>query len=109
MGGGEFWPPWFFALSRKISPATYDETSCKFLLYTYEDSRNSIWSKKLSRGHVEDINVAWVENHKNKDCIFRVLRGILEGLFMKPVFLDLSNFMVLKRHFLGGIHKIKAA
>ena len=71
-----------FFLSQKISLATYDQTLCKFLFYTYEDSRNLIWSKKLSRGHVEDINRAWVENCNNKNCIFRVLRGILEGFFL---------------------------
>ena len=56
---------------------------CKFLFYTCEDSRNLIWSRKLSRGHVIDIFVAWVENSNIKNCNFRVLRGILEGLFMK--------------------------
>ena len=45
----------FLRLSQKFFPATYDETLCKFLLYTYEDSHNLFWSKKLLRGHVEDI------------------------------------------------------
>ena len=30
--------------------ATYYETLYKFLLYTYEDSCNSIWSKKILGG-----------------------------------------------------------
>ena len=64
----------------------------------------------MSRGHVEDINVAWVENCKNKNCNFRVLRGILEGFFIKqklfkikkykgrsPLFFDLSIFGAKKR------------
>ena len=63
--------------------ATYDETLCKFLVYTYEDSRNLIWSKKLYRGHVVDIYLPWVENGNVKGCNFRVLKGILEGFFMK--------------------------
>ena len=78
-GGGHICPTTFISsFISKNFPATYDETLCKFLLYTYEDSRNLFWSKKLSRGHVEHINVAWVENCKNKNCNFRVLRGILE-------------------------------
>ena len=81
-GGGL--PPIFISLFiSKNFPTTYDETLCKFLLYIYEDSRNLIWSKKLSRGHVEYIYVAWVENVNFKNCNFRVLRGILEGLFIK--------------------------
>ena len=91
-------------LSQKFSPATYDETLCKFLFCTYEDSCNLIWSKKLSRGHVVDIYITWVEN-----CIFRVLRGIFLGVSLKqkllkiekyqgrwPFFLDLSIFRVKK-------------
>ena len=78
-GWGKFAPQFLFLrLSQKFYTATYDETLCKFLLFTYEDSCNLIWSKKLSRGHVEDINIAWVENCKNKNCNFRVLRSILE-------------------------------
>ena len=57
----------------------YDETLCKFLLYTYEDSHNSFWSKILSREHVEYVYVAWMENVNFKDCNFRVLRGIFGG------------------------------
>ena len=82
----------FLRLSQKFFPATYDETLCKFLLYTYEDSRNLFWSKKLSRGHVEDINVAWVENCKNKNCNFRVLRGILEGFFIKQKLFKIKKY-----------------
>jgi len=54
----------FLRLSQKFFPATYDETLCKFLLYTYEDSHNSFWSKILSREHVEYVKVAWSENVK---------------------------------------------
>ena len=59
--------------------ATYDETLCKFIIYTYEDSHNSFWSKILSREHVEYVYVALVENVNFKDCNFRVLRGIFWG------------------------------
>ena len=45
----------FLCFSQKFFPATYDKTLCKFLLYTYEDSHNSFWSKILSREHVEYI------------------------------------------------------
>ena len=46
-GVGKFAHPFLFLrLSQKIFPATYDETLCKFLLYTYEDSHNLFWSKK---------------------------------------------------------------
>ena len=66
MGGGQICPPIFISLSiSKIFPTTYDETLCKFLFCTSEDSRNLIWSQKLLRGHVVDIYVAWVENFKN--------------------------------------------
>ena len=82
----------FLRLSQKFFPATYDETLCKFLLYTYEDSHNLFWSKKLLRGHVEDINVAWVENCKNKNCNFRVLRGILEGFFIKQKLFKIKKY-----------------
>ena len=92
-GWGKFAPQFLFLrLSQKISPATYDETLCKFLLFTYEDSCNLIWSKKISRGHVEDINVAWVENCKNKNCNFRVLRGILEGFFIKQKLFKIKKY-----------------
>ena len=73
----------FLCLSQKFFPATYDETSCKFLLYTYKDSHNLFWSKILSREHVEYFYVAWVENVNFKNCNFRVLRSILEGFFIK--------------------------
>ena len=73
----------FLRLSQKFFPATYDETLCKFLLYTYEDSHNLFWSKIISREHVEYIYVAWVENVNFKICNFRVLRSILEGFFIK--------------------------
>ena len=45
--------PFLFPCLSQNFPATYDETLCKFLLYTYKDSHNSFWSKKLSREHVE--------------------------------------------------------
>ena len=71
LGGGQICSPYLFIfLSQNFLPTTYDETLCKFLLYTYEDSRNLIWPEKNSRGHVEDINIAWVENCKNKNCNF---------------------------------------
>ena len=72
-GGGKFATQFLFLrLSQKFFPATYHETLCKFLLYTYEDSHNLIWSKKLSRGHVEYVYVAWVEsvNFKNRYPFF---------------------------------------
>ena len=49
-GGGKFAPPpfLFVRLSQKIFPETYDETL--FLLYTYEDSRDLIWSKNYQGG-----------------------------------------------------------
>ena len=87
--GGGFRPPkWFLLFSRKFFPATYDETLCKFLLYTYKDSHNSFWSKILSREYVEYVYVAWVENVNIKDCNFRVLRGIFWGvsiLYLKAI------------------------
>ena len=83
-GGGKFAPLILFVHSSwKFFLTTYDKTLCKFLFCTYEDSHNLIWSKKLSKGHVEDINVAWLENCKNKNCNFRVLRVILKGFFIK--------------------------
>ena len=39
--------------------------------------------KKVYWGHLEYIYVAWVENVNFKNCKFRVLRDILEGLFIK--------------------------
>ena len=109
-GGGLIPPPYGFLLfSRKFFPATYDETLCKFLLCTYEDSHNSFWSKILSREHVEYVKVAWAENVNFPDCNFRVLRGIFWGVSLKqkllkiekyqgrwPFFLDLSIFRVKK-------------
>ena len=83
---------YFFVSLKIFFPATYDETLCKFLLYTYEDSHNLFWSKKLLRGHVEDINVAWMENCKNKNCNFRVLRGILEGFFIKQKLFKIKKY-----------------
>ena len=72
----------FLPLSQKFFPATYDETLCKFLFCTYEDSCNLIWSKKLSRGHVVDIYIAWLENCKTKNYNSR---GILKEFFMKKI------------------------
>ena len=42
---------------------------------------NFISSKKLSRGHVVDIYIALLEKSNFKNCNFRLLKGILEGLF----------------------------
>ena len=47
-----------------------------------------ICSNKLSRGHVVDINIAWVENDNSKNCNFRILRGILEGFFIRKNFYE---------------------
>merc|ERR1719233_443698 len=77
----------FLRFSQKFFPATYDETLCKFLLYTYEDSHNSFWSKILCREHVEYVYVAWVENVDFQDSNFRVLKLLkiekyqVDGLF----------------------------
>ena len=103
-----WWGSYIF-ISLKIFPAKYDETLCKFLLCTYEDSHNSFWSKILSREHVEYVKVAWAENVNFPDCNFRVLRGIFWGVSLKqkllkiekyqgrwPFFLDLSIFRVKK-------------
>ena len=78
----------FLRLSQKFFPATYDKTLCKFLLYTYEDSHNLFWSKKLLRGHVEDINVAWVENCKNNNFKFPFIEMSFLYLFfcLRPFF-----------------------
>ena len=109
-GGGQICPPILISsFLSKFFPATYDKTLCKFLLYTYEDSHNSFWSKILSREHVEYVKVAWSENVNFPDCNFRVLRGIFLGVSIKqkllkiekyqgrwPFFLDLSIFRVKK-------------
>ena len=51
IGGGGADPPYGFLLFLEhFFTATYDETLSKFLLYTYEDSNNLIWLKKLSIG-----------------------------------------------------------
>ena len=36
---------------------------------------NSNKAKKLCRGHVVDINIAWVKNDNLKSCSFRVLNS----------------------------------
>jgi len=82
----------FLRLSQKFFPATYDETLCKFLLYTYEDSHNSFWSKILSREHVEYVKVAWAENVDFHDCNFRVLRGIFWGVSIKQKLLKIEKY-----------------
>ena len=64
----------------KMFPTICDETLCKFLFCTYEDSLNLIWSR-ISRGHVVDIYLAWMENSKYKNCNFRVLGGNLREEF----------------------------
>ena len=59
-GSGQICPPIPISLFlSKNFPRNNDETLCKFLLYTYEESHNFIWSKKLSRGHVIDIIARW--------------------------------------------------
>ena len=85
-------PNGFLFFSRKFFPATYDETLCKFLLYTYKDSHNLFWSKIISREHVEYIYVAWVENVNFKICNFRVLRSILEQSFMKQKLFRIKKY-----------------
>ena len=84
----------FLCFSQKFFPATYDETLCKFLLYTYEDSHNSFWSKILSREHVEYVKVAWAVNVNFKDCNFRVLRGITCGISIKQKLLKIKKYQV---------------
>ena len=92
-GGGQICPPTFISsFISKFFPATYDETLCKFLLYTYEDSHNLFWSKIISREHVEYIYVAWVENVNFKICNFRVLRSILEQSFMKQKLFRIKKY-----------------
>ena len=92
-GGAHCAPPnGFLFFSRKFFPATYDETLCKFLLYTYKDSHNLFWSKKLSREHKEYFYVAWVENVNFKNCNFRVLRSILEGFFIKQKLFKIKKY-----------------
>merc|ERR1719233_37086 len=95
-GGGGISPiPHVFLLfSRKFFPATYDETLCKFLLYTYEDSHNSFWSKILSREHVEYVKVAWAENVDFGGFNFRVLRGIFWGVSIKQKLLKIEKYLV---------------
>ena len=93
-GGGQICPPNFISsFSQKFFPATYDKTLCKFLLYTYEDSHNSFWSKILSREHVEYVKVAWAENVNFKDCNFRVLRGIFLGVSIKQKLLKIEKYL----------------
>ena len=100
-GGDIVHPQMFFLFfSWKFFPATYDETLCKFLLCTYEDSHNSFWSKILSRERVEYVYVAWVENVNFKDCNFRVLRGIFGCLKLKSTGLD--GLFILIWAFLGS-------
>ena len=84
----------FLRFSQKFFPATYDKTLCKFLLYTYENSHNSFWSKILSREHVEYAYVAWVENVNFKDCNFRVLRGIFWGVSIKQKLPKIEKYQV---------------
>ena len=85
-------PHVFMFFSRKFFPVTYDETLCKFLLCTYEDSHNSFWSKILSREHVEYVKVAWAENVDFHDCNFRVLRGIFLGVSIKQKLLKIEKY-----------------
>ena len=47
--------------------------------------------KKLSWGHVEYVNVAWVENVDFKNYNFRVLRGIFWGVFINKSCLKLKS------------------
>ena len=82
-GSGQIWPPILISLfSQKFFPATYDKTLCKFLL----------WSKIISREHVEYIYIASVENVNFKICNFRVLRSILEQSFMKQKLFRIKKY-----------------
>ena len=49
--------------------------------FTLMKTLNFISSKKLSRGHVVDIYIALLKKSNFKNCNFRLLKGILEGLF----------------------------
>ena len=49
--------------------------------FTLMKTLNFISSKKLSRGQVVDIYIALLEKSNFKNCNFRLLKGILEGLF----------------------------
>ena len=94
--GDKFAHPFLFLrLSQKKIPATYDETLCKFLFCTYEDTCNSIWSKKLSMGHVEDNYVAWVENCNFKICDFRWIIDEIRVVFIK---LSLIHLKISSNH-----------
>ena len=50
--------------------------------FTLMKTLNFISSKKLSRGHVVDIYIALLEKSNFENCNFRLLKGILEGLFL---------------------------
>ena len=50
------------------------------------------FGQKLYRAHVEYIYVAWVENVNFKNCNFRVLRGILEGLLIKQKMFRIKKY-----------------
>ena len=59
----------------KMFPTICDETLCKFLFCTYEDSLNLIWSR-ISRGHVVDIYIALMENGNFKIAILGYLKAL---------------------------------
>ena len=89
---GQICSPYLFIfLSQNFLSATYDETLCKFLLYTNKGSHDLFWSKILRREHVEYVYVAWVENVNFKDCNFRVLRGIFWGVSIKQKLLKIEK------------------
>ena len=74
----------------KFTSNSISHKTCKFWLIqtcntNSESSRYALVDLIDRMMHIVDIYVAWVENHKNKNCIFRVLRGILEGFFIKVV------------------------
>ena len=97
-------PPIFISsFLSKFFPATYDETLYKFLLYTYEDSHNSFWSKILSREHVEYIYIAWVENVNFKNCNFSLLRGIFWGVSIKQKWLKFEKYQDALHVYVKGL------
>ena len=77
----------------KMFPTICDETLCKFLFCTYEDSLNLIWSR-ISRGHVVDIYIALVENGNFKIAILGYLKA-LQGIIL--IIKVVSNFEKIKR------------
>ena len=64
-GRGKSAPMIFLLLiAKRILSVSHDETLSKFSFHICKDSCNSIWFKKLSRGHVVNVNKAWSEDGK---------------------------------------------